>query len=507
MNETADHIRYEPLAQVLREHPAVADVAITDGPDGRERHARLVADPAVAPVLHRSAVLQATGRLGRLGWHEPAGEIRVAGLNRGETDFLHREIFTDDTYFRHGITLPAGATVVDVGANIGMFTIRAALHSPGARILAVEPVAELADAVALNAELHGIDATVLRAALGRADGETAFTFYPHNSVMSGRFADPSEDLGLLRDYLLTGERARRGEHLDRLVSDRMTAQSRRVPVTTLTAVAHEHGLTRIDLLKIDVEKAEAEVLDGIGDSVWPRIERIVMEVHDIDERLTAVLAQLRARGFDVTAEQDPRLVRTPCHNVYARRPGAGIAPAPSAAAVGGPTLSRLEEELRELIKRRLPSAVPPGRYSLAADLASTGRPDPVATTGHRPAGRSRAPASPRVAVFARIWTGLFGPDTARPDADFFDLGGDSLTAVRLMVALEGELGEDALTPDLIFTDSTFGALAAAVEASADEEAGGDCGHSCPHEPAHGLPGPPADEIALRPAERRRSDGS
>ncbi|KUN02866.1 methyltransferase [Streptomyces yokosukanensis] len=458
MNETADSARQQQPADVLEEHPAVAGATVTDG----GRHARIVPDPAGAGVLHRSLALEAAGRLGAaLGWHEPAGEVRVAGLNRSETEFLHREIFTDNAYFRHGITLPAGAVVVDVGANIGMFTLCAARRSPGARIIAVEPVDELADAIALNAELHEVDATVLRTALGRAEGEAEFTFYPHNSVMSGRFADRAEDLEVLKGYLLTGENAQRGEHLDRLAADRMTARTRRVPVTTLGAVVRRHGLDRIDLLKIDVEKAEAEVLDGIDDDLWPRIDRIVMEVHDVDGRLAAVLADLRAHGFDVAVEQDARLALTPCHTLYARRPRTDTAPGLLSAPAGGPTLRRLEEELRALVARRLPSVPAPVRYTLAADLTGTG--------DQELAGERGVPASPRVAVLARIWSELFGPEAVRPDADFFDLGGDSLTAVRLMATLESELGEDALTPDLIFTDSTFGALAAAVEASGDAE--------------------------------------
>lgn len=459
---------HEQVAKVLREHPAVLDAAVFTDSDGRGEYARIVADPATAGALHRSAALEAAGRLGGLGWHEPAGALRVAGLNRGETDFLYRELFTDNAYFRHGIALPAGAVVVDVGANIGLFTLRVAAHSPGARIVAVEPVDELADAVALNAELYGADVTVLRTALGSAEGETAFTFYAHNSVMSGRFADPVEDLDVLRGYLLTGEDAREGAQLDRMAADRMAAEPRRVPVTTLTAVVRELGLDRVDLLKIDVEKAEAEVLDGIDDSVWPRVDRIVMEVHDVAGRLADVLARLRDRGFDTTTDQDPRLTRTPCHNVYARRPrsATGTAPVvlpavlpaglPDGLPDGGPTLRRLAAELRELTARRLPTVPAPGRFTLVAGLDDP--PDRAAAV------RREITLSPRVAVLARIWTQFFGADAVRADADFFDLGGDSLAAVRLLAILEDELGEDALTPDLIFTDSTFGALAEAVGA-------------------------------------------
>ncbi|MFJ9423601.1 FkbM family methyltransferase [Streptomyces sp. NPDC101249] len=470
------------LADVLTAHPSVAAAQVTADPDGTGGHALLVADPRTAPALHRSAALEAAGRLGPLGWHEPAGALRVAGLNRSETEFLHREIFTDNAYFRHGIALPPAAVVVDVGANIGMFTLRSALHSPGARIIAVEPVTELADAVALNAELYDVDATVLRTALGRADGETDFTFYPGNSVMSGRFADPREDLDVLRGYLLTGQETPDEGGLDRLMTDRMTARTRRVPVTTLTSVAHTHRLDRVDLLKIDVEKAEADVLDGIDDTLWPRIDRVVLEVHDLDGRLAAALGLLRSRGYLTTTDQDPRLTRTPCHNVYARRPGVPAGTASVTLPDRGPTLRRLTGELRELAAARLPSAPPPDRWTLVTELTElteltertelTGRTESTDLTGgHRAASGARpdTAGSPRVAVLAGIWADIFGPDAVRPDADFFDLGGDSLTAVRLMTRLEDALGEDALTPDLIFTDSTFGALADAVEASGAPE--------------------------------------
>jgi FkbM family methyltransferase len=466
MNEYPDSARRpsvrEVLREVLREHPAVADAEVHAGPDGERVVARVVPDPETAALLHRSAVLQATGRLGRLRWHEPADGLRVAGLNRGETDFLYREIFTGNAYFRHGIGLPPGAIVVDAGANIGMFTLRAALESPGARIIAVEPLTELADAIEVNTELHGVDVTVLRTAIGGDEGKTEFTFYPHNSVMSGKFADPHEDFEVLKGYLLTGDGSERSAPLDRLVVDRMAAEHRSVPVTTLDRVAEEYGLTRIDLLKIDVERAEEEVLKGIGDALWPRIDRLVMEVHDIDGRLDAVLGRLRAEGFEVEHDQDPRMSLTSCHNVYARRPEAAgpSRPADVPRFGGGPTLRVLERELRELLARRLPRAAAPGRFEVVPDLEQEAgdRPGPSASPG--------SVATSRTAVLAGIWRDLFGAEAVRPDADFFDLGGDSLTAVRLLARVEELLGEDALTPDLIFTDGTLGALATAIEASA-----------------------------------------
>ncbi|KOV93032.1 FkbM family methyltransferase [Streptomyces sp. NRRL B-3648] len=462
------------LAAVLREHAAVADAAVEVPDGGGPAVVRLVPDPERAPLLHRSAAVEAAGRLGPLGWHEPAADLRVAGVNRSESDFLHREIFVDDVYFRHGVDLPAGAVVVDVGANIGMFTLCAARRSPGARIIACEPLAELAAAVAVNAEVHAADVTVVARAVGAAEGEADFTFYPHNSVMSGAFADADADRRTLRGYLLTGADSEGVDPQDRLVADRLAAdllaaEHRRVAVTTLARIAADHGLTRIDLLKIDVEKAEEDVLRGITPELWAGIRQIVMEVHDIDGRLASVTKTLEDRGFGVVHEQDPRLADTACVNVYARRPGApgdtGARPPGTAHRPDpGPVLWRLEAELRDLLARRLPGTPAPGRFELTTDLGAAGE-----RAAEVP--RATVPHSARAEVFARVWAGIFGAEAVRPDADFFDLGGDSLTAMRLLTRLEEQLGEDALEPDLIFTVGTFGALAAAVEASGEQPSG------------------------------------
>ncbi|WP_326693691.1 FkbM family methyltransferase [Streptomyces sp. NBC_01766] len=476
------------LTAAFRTHPAVLDADVL-GPvrpvfgqalGAPDRTACLLPDPEAAALLHRAAALEAAGRLGRLSWHEPADDLLVAGVSRTETDFLYREIFTDNAYLRHGITLPDRAVVLDVGANIGMFTLRAALASPGARIVAVEPVAELAAAVALNAELYGLDVTVLNCALGSVTGESDFTYYPGNSVMSGRFAHPDEDVEVLRRYLVTGEEATQGPQLGRLAADRMTAEARRCEVSTLTRVIAEQRLERIDLLKIDVEKAEAEVLAGIDDASWSRIDRIAMEVHDLDGRLKELVSLLRDRGFEVSHDQDPRLVLTPCHNVYAyapHRPARQLPPAPpnTAGRPGGPTLRVLERELRDLAARNAPGLAVPGRFAVVADLDEARR---TAPTGD--GGSPQLPSGPGTAVLAEIWTDIFGPGTVRPDANFFALGGNSLTAVRLLAQLEDRLGEDVLAPDTVFTADNFAEIAAALEAGLPPEESAGTPGGAPH---------------------------
>jgi FkbM family methyltransferase len=402
------------IATELARHPAIAAAAVHW--DDR-LIAYLVPDERHAPVVYRACQMAAAGSLAGLSLHEPAGELLVAQLNRTETDFLYREIFVENAYLRHGIGLPAAPVVVDVGANIGMFSLLVAQLSRGARILAVEPVAELAHAVSVNAELHGVDVTVLNCGLGSRTGEVAFCYYPNNTLMSGMYGDADEDRAVLRSYLRTAPDVDLpgvdwAAQFDRLVDDRMRSQLRRCRLTTLTEVVAAHGIDRIDLLKIDVEKAEVDVLAGIDQATWERIDQVVVEVHDLHGRLRAVLNQLAARGFDAVHEQDRRLALTPCHNVYARRPGAR----PPVPVESRPAQTRA---------------------ALITELRAS-------------------------AVLSGAWTELFGAGSDTPDADFFGLGGDSLTAVRLLAKIENHLGEEIIEPDLIFTTTRFADLADAI---------------------------------------------
>lgn len=47
-------------------------------------------------------------------------------------------------------------------------------------------------------------------------------------------------------------------------------------------------------------------------------------------------------------------------------------------------------------------------------------------------------------------------------ADFFEAGGTSLTAIKLITRAEQRFGEDALPPDDLFTESTVRQIAASI---------------------------------------------
>jgi FkbM family methyltransferase len=130
--------------------------------------------------------------------------------------------------------MPSGGTFMDVGANIGWYSLHVAVRDPAARVLAVEPVPTsfrwLQAAVALNGvsnvECHQF-------AVGERTGTTVL--YVDPSIAGAASAAPSEH--------------------------RETADAVECSVVTLDGFVAEHAAT-VDFLKLDIEGGELAALRG-----------------------------------------------------------------------------------------------------------------------------------------------------------------------------------------------------------------------------------------------------
>ncbi len=76
-----------------------------------------------------------------------------------------------------------------------------------------------------------------------------------------------------------------------------------VQLMPLSRILEEHDVTTVNFLKIDCEGSEYEILRSLNAANWARIERVVIEYHDIGRgRNHAELVKiLRAHGFEVEA--------------------------------------------------------------------------------------------------------------------------------------------------------------------------------------------------------------
>ena len=109
-------------------------------------------------------------------------------------------------------------------------------------------------------------------------------------------------------------------HEEELVRERLRSETLTCAIRTLSEAVREHAVSRIDLLKVDVEKSEADLLQGISPADWPKIRQAAVEVHDTAGRMRNLEELFVAHGFVVSAEQDDLYRGSDRYNLYARRP-------------------------------------------------------------------------------------------------------------------------------------------------------------------------------------------
>ncbi|WP_301128134.1 FkbM family methyltransferase [Streptomyces cacaoi] len=230
-----------------------------------------------------------------------------------EIHFIYHEVFVEREYLKHGIRLPDSPRIVDVGANVGMFSLFVTRESPGAQILAFEPIPAIHQALLENLDNHGVkDVKAVRAALGkRPEERVTFTYYPALAGNSTRYPEQKK----LNERLVV-EQFGHGA-VDRIMgSVEVEAEVHRLS----DALRDWDPDAPIDLLKIDVEGAELEVMQGLDTPDWQRVRQCVIEVQDLDGRLDATLAILDAQGFTVTTESAANIPEVLRHSmVYATR--------------------------------------------------------------------------------------------------------------------------------------------------------------------------------------------
>jgi FkbM family methyltransferase len=230
--------------------------------------------------------------------------------------FQLQEIIEQRVYVRNGVCVRNGDVVLDVGANVGVAAVFFASECGAARVHSYEPIAPLFQLLREN--VAPFPACVPHNyGLGAREAEIPITFYPSAAAMSGLYADPQVDSELVRQVLINQGMSE--QEADENVVGRYRPETLTCRLRTLSSVIREERLDRIDLLKIDVERAELDVLRGMRPDDWPLVRQVVAEIHDDGGRRNTIEAMLRDCGFRVITEQDALMRGTGVYVVYATR--------------------------------------------------------------------------------------------------------------------------------------------------------------------------------------------
>jgi len=326
----------------------------TVGPTHREVETKIEETLRRYPNIARARVIRDTG--GRLvaqvlpwGTYSVTADTGVlaelAAMNIAEVRFLHDEIFVDEVYLRGGIVLRSDAVVFDVGANIGMFSLFIGARCPSAQVYAFEPVPDMYAKLQQNIEARGLNVRPFNCGLSDHDHEVTFYYYPDESIMSCRrdYINWENEVELIKLYVENERKygpPGRAEHLaevEALAAKDFEFIECKCRLRTMSAVIDEVGARTIDLIKIDAQRAEYDVLQGIEARHWPLVQQITMEVHDepgapTEGRVEQVTALLEGQGFRVSVAVEEMLRGTGRYAVSAIRPGYDSDPRPVVAA-------------------------------------------------------------------------------------------------------------------------------------------------------------------------------
>ena len=406
----------------------------------------------------------------------------IAHLNKNETEFVYKELWEEQAYLKHGITINEGDCIFDVGANIGLFALFMGQICKDVSIYAFEPIPPVFDLLRINTEGYGLNVKLFNLGLSSDIKSDTFTYYPQVSVISGRFADADQEREVIKSFLLkqqtiANETQISSQAIDELLAERLQSQQFTCHLRTISDVIGEHGVERIDLLKIDVEKSEQDVLSGIQQEDWQKIQQIVVEVHNINGRLEEIAALLKEHGYDLTIEQDALLEDTVLYNIYARRPSINqyLPDEPSSSRLVCDSLkpiwsnsSLLLSEVRRFLQKKLPEYMVPSAIAIleALPLTPNGKLDrralPAPDLHSQLSDKYVAPRNPIEEILSGIWAQVLKVERVGIHDNFFELGGHSLLATQLLSRIRTSLKVE-LPLRSLFAAATVAELAHLIE--------------------------------------------
>ncbi|NQV24727.1 MAG: FkbM family methyltransferase [Rhodopirellula sp.] len=265
-----------------------------------------------------------------------------------------RDIAEEDSYHIDELDMPT-QTVVDVGAHIGCFARRFHQRNPLARIIAVECCPENLSVLERNA---GEAATIVSGAVTYEKNVALLNAVFPDCVTTGGSAVISrgklEQLIEQGQYATSAQERRSGDYW---------ADLRPIRTLTLEDIMSEHGLDRIDVLKLDCEGSEFSILEQTPS--LDRIGIVIGEYHGRENFLD--LVNRRFSDWELRILRDGEL-----GTFWLRNPQQ-----PQATLVASPVVAQAPPQATP--PRATPASDVPASQPVAARPAST-RPASISTT-------------------------------------------------------------------------------------------------------------------------------
>lgn len=175
-----------------------------------------------------------------------------------------------------------GWNVVDVGSAVGYYTIKAGLAvGEEGKVLAIEPHPQVVDVLKMNLKLYGLhNVTVIQKAVGNKKGKVKLYEGPTRGGTS--ICSP---LGLRNSDVLLSRfievlKQGQGRRLFQKILNRCKyAPTRDVDIDLLDNIVEQAQVSKVDLIKIDIQGSEFEALRGSQNVIEKCKPTLLIEVH------------------------------------------------------------------------------------------------------------------------------------------------------------------------------------------------------------------------------------
>jgi FkbM family methyltransferase len=154
-------------------------------------------------------------------------------------------------------------SIIDIGANTGIYSLTAAALAPNAQITAFEPLARIADRLSFNAALNDFSINVVRRGVSDRTGSRAIFDTAGGPNYSASLEEPLAN-----------------------------TTSYTIDVTTIDHFVRNFDVRRpIDAVKIDVEKHEPAVIRGMRETIEADRPAILIEIlnHEIGSEISELV--------------------------------------------------------------------------------------------------------------------------------------------------------------------------------------------------------------------------
>jgi FkbM family methyltransferase len=170
-------------------------------------------------------------------------------------------------------------TILDIGTNIGLYSLYAYTQTKNAKIISLEPIPENIEIIKKNIKINNIHNIILESK----------ALYTKNGTRSIYVSQKKE-----KNKKLNGENAT-------LIKNRFASKIKKIKIKTITlkSLIKKYNLKTIDLCKMDCEGVEHKIIQETDPAIFKKIRKIVFEQHEYGKTKKNTITQLKKLGYKI----------------------------------------------------------------------------------------------------------------------------------------------------------------------------------------------------------------